>query len=84
MTSIKHFIFRNNWLIVVLLYLMVEIYIQPIGEFPLNDDWAYTNAIHSFIYQGNIYFYNIIAIPFLTQYFIGIGVAKLFGFSYNG
>ena len=55
-------------------------YIQLIAEFPLNDHWVYTNTIYSFIYQGKIDFSNMKAIPFLTQYLIGIGVVKLFSF----
>jgi hypothetical protein len=81
-SNITSFIFRNNWLIVMFLFLIVELYIQPIGEFPLNDDWAYSQAIYSFIYQGKVQLSNMIAIPFLSQYLVGIGVAKLFGFSF--
>ncbi len=81
-SNITTFIFRNNWLVVMFLFLIVELFIHPIGEFPLNDDWAYSQAIHSFIYHGKIQLSNMIAIPFLSQYLVGIGVAKLFGFSF--
>lgn len=76
------YIFKNNWLIVCFLFLLVELFIFPIGEFPLNDDWAYSQSVFKYLHEGKIEFSDMIAIPFISQYLIGIGVCKIFGFSF--
>lgn len=82
----KRFIYkillRYNWLLVCLCFVLIEFLIYPVGEFPLNDDWAYSKAVYEYVTFGKLKFSNLIAIPFISQFFIGVGVCKVFGFSH--
>lgn len=64
------------------MFLIVETLIDPIGEFPLNDDWAYAGAVDGYLKSGNIQFSFWQEIIGLPQFFIGIMVCKFFGFSF--
>lgn len=70
------------WLVVLLLFIPVEIFISPFGEFPLNDDWSYARAVERYVNHDEVFFPGWIAIPFVSQYIIGIISCKLFGFSF--
>ncbi len=75
--------YKNSRLLVIILLLLAEVLIYPIGEFPLNDDWAYAKAIETFINSGQVKFSDWQAIPFVTQFIAGISITKLFGFSFT-
>jgi hypothetical protein len=61
----------------------LEILINPIGEFPLNDDWAYARAVYSYVNESKISFSDWQAIPLFPQLITGVVVCKLFGFSFT-
>lgn len=75
--------YKNSKLLVIILLLLAEVLINPIGEFPLNDDWAYAKAIETFTNFGQVRFSDWQAIPFVTQFIAGISITKLFGFSFT-
>ncbi len=74
---------KYDWLLVIGLFILAEILINPIGEFTLNDDWAYAKAVSEYVNTGNVNFSFWQAIPDLPQFFVGIIACKLFGFSFT-
>lgn len=68
---------------VITLLLVTELIINPIGEFPLNDDWAYSSSIAAFVNAGVWKTSDWQAIPFIPQFIAGISLSKLFGFSFT-
>lgn len=79
---IRKFFVEHSWLVVCLSFIFIELFIFPIGEFSLNDDWAYSKAIYEYTTFGKLRFSNLIAIPFISQFLLGLGVCKVFGFSF--
>ena len=74
---------EHNYLIVILLFFLAEILINPIGEFPLNDDWAYSKTVETYLSTGVLKFSAWQAVPMLTQYLTAITFCKIFGFSFT-
>ena len=74
----------KSWYFVALLFLIVEFIICPTGDFPLNDDWAYAKSIEVYNRTKVFYFSNWIAIPFISQFLIGLSFSKFFGFTFFG
>lgn len=72
---------KYDWLLVMVLFLISELIINPFGEFPLNDDWAYSNAIDNYIKSAHIQFSIWQGFPDLPRFFIGVLLCKWFGFS---
>ena len=80
MTYIK----KNKDLYVILsLFLLAELLINPIGEFPLNDDWAYAKIIKIIMLKGVVEPSEWSEAFFLTQMFWGLAFCKIFGFSFT-
>ena len=73
---------RNLYLIITLFFL-AELLINPIGEFPLNDDWAYTKMVHNSIIDKEIHSPQWGGSIFLIQLYIGVLISKIFGFSFT-
>jgi hypothetical protein len=55
----------------------------PIGEFPLNDDWSYSRAVHTLITHGRFELSDFTAMPLLTQMAWGALFCLPFGFSFT-
>lgn len=66
----------------LLLFFVAEIIVMPLGEFPLNDDWAYTSAVITFYKTGEINFGNFPAMSLCTHILWGYAFTKLFGLSF--
>jgi hypothetical protein len=79
----KHIIEKHGLIIVLALYLAAECLINPYGEFPLNDDWAYSLSVEEFVNTGKLHFSFWQAIPGLSQFFAGAAAAKIFSFSFT-
>ena len=60
-----------------------EVLINPIGEFPLNDDWAYTKIVKNYILENKIKSPDTGGSIFLFQLYIAVLVSKIFGFSFT-
>ena len=56
--------------------------INPTGNFPLNDDWAWSRNVENFI-NGRWYYTGWESLPMLPQILWGAFVTKLLGFSYS-
>lgn len=58
--------------------------VHPVGNFPLNDDWAYAHSVLWLLDEHRLRLSNWIAMNLLPQTLLGAAVAKLFGFSFTG
>ncbi|MBK9013288.1 MAG: glycosyltransferase family 39 protein [Saprospiraceae bacterium] len=76
-TDIKHLA------LLALAWLAAMIVINPTGNFPLNDDWAYAKDVWYLSEQGILKLDDWPAMTRLTQIFWGAGVCKVFGFSHE-
>ena len=65
------------------LFILVEFIINPIGEFPLGDDWAYSKRVLNFLDNGSLESPNWGGASFLTQLLWGYFFCKIFGFSFT-
>lgn len=70
-------------LLVIIIFIVVEFLINPIGEFCLNDDWAYARVVNDYLATSELKFSFWQAIPGLPLLFTGIFFSKLFGFSFT-
>jgi hypothetical protein len=70
-------------MIIVALYFIAELIINPDGEFSLNDDWAYALSVKEYVSTGKLHFSFWQAIPGLSQFMAGIVAAKILGFSFT-
>jgi hypothetical protein len=70
-------------LLTLLLFLAAEVLINPLGNFPLNDDWTYAKEILNFNNSGKIKFSDWHSTINLVPFFCGILLTKIFGFSFT-
>jgi len=80
---VKQIIHKYDWLFVFGLFLIVEVILNPIGEFPLNDDWAYSKTIYDYLNTGIIKFSYWQGFPDLPRFLISASICKVFGFSFT-
>ncbi|MEO6304459.1 MAG: hypothetical protein ABIP51_14935 [Bacteroidia bacterium] len=74
---------RNKYfLILILIFIISEIIVNPIGEFPLNDDWSYCKSV-LFTLDGNFTIGGFGAMTLFTHLMWGSLFAKIFGFSFT-
>ena len=64
------------WLFMVLLA-------NPVGEFPLNDDWSYSRAVQNLIEHGRLELTGFTSMPLIAQVFWGALFCLPFGFSFT-
>lgn len=57
--------------------------VQPSGDFPLNDDWAYSHSVEWLLSEGRIRLSDWIAPNLLPQTLLGGSVASIAGFSFE-
>jgi len=69
--------------LLILLFIAAEIIINPIGEFPLNDDWAYSRLVFNYVENGVITSTGWEGSLFYPQMFLGIFLSTIFGFSFS-
>jgi hypothetical protein len=58
------------------------IVVNPSGEFPIIDDWAYAKNVQSLVLHGQVVFSNWPAMTLIAQTFWGALACKIFGFSF--
>ncbi len=72
----KHFLF------LLVIFIICEIIVNPIGDFPLNDDWAYGKAV-LLSSKGGFTIGDFGAMTLFTHLVWGMGFVKIFGFSFT-
>ena len=78
------FFFTKNkyFLFLLIIFIICEIIVNPIGEFPLNDDWAYSKSV-SFAINGVYTIGDFGAMTLFTHLLWGTIFTKIFGFSFT-
>ncbi len=64
-------------------FVCCELLLNPIGDFPLNDDWFYAKALKTIQFDSYINNAHWGYASMLTHLFYGKLVTTIFGFSYN-
>jgi len=80
MTKRSHLFFIGLLIIIGIVMLIV---VNPIGNFPLNDDWTYGASVKASMAAGSFKVPDASACAIFTQVMWGILFSKLFGFSYT-
>lgn len=57
--------------------------VNPVGNFPLNDDWSYAQTVQRLVQDGEYRLTGWTSMPLLTQVFWGSLFTQLFGFSFT-
>lgn len=75
---------KNKYLSILIgLFFIQFLYISPLGEFPINDDWVHAEMVQHWA-NTNEFRLNPFTGPLLyTQLIYGTALAKLFGFSFT-
>lgn len=74
---------KNPYLVLLLLWLFAAMIINPIGEFPINDDWAYSKNVYNLSVQHKFVVDPWPAMNLFSQTIYGTLVCKIFGFSFT-
>ncbi len=72
-----------KYLKLIFIWLVILVLVNPVGEFPLNDDWAFSGEVASLINHGHLQFTNWGVMTLISQVMLGFGVCKVFGFSFT-
>ncbi|MBX2876934.1 MAG: glycosyltransferase family 39 protein [Saprospiraceae bacterium] len=67
--------------LLALLWMISIVMVNPIGEFPLNDDWAFARAVYNLIEKGELILGDWPAITLVAQLYWGALFCKIFGLS---
>ncbi len=65
------------------LWIFAILYVNPEGNFPLDDDWAYAKPVKSFVEQGHFAFIGFPAMTLIGHTLWGTLFCKLLGFSFT-
>ena len=77
---------KNKWFYLILLsvvWILVIFIVNPIGNFPINDDWAYAKNVYHLAVNGVLIFSDWPAMTLIAQTLWGALFCKLFGFSFT-
>jgi hypothetical protein len=69
--------------ILVLIFVATLLVTNPLGNFPLNDDWSYGQAVRNFVDGGGYRLLNWTSMPLLTQVLWGSLFCMPGGFSFT-
>lgn len=73
----------NHLLLIALSYVILILLVNPAGDFPVNDDWAYARSVLSLVEDGEFHLLDWGAMTLITQVLWGSLWVKLFGFSFE-
>ena len=65
-----------------LIWWSLLLFVNTIGDFPLNDDWAYAHNVQALV-EGEIYFSDWPAMTLIAHTLWGALFCKIFGFSFT-
>ena len=69
--------------ILLFVVFIVELFINPIGDFALNDDWAYGKSVYHFNKYNEFVIGLWPAMSLYSHALLGLVFVKLFGFSFT-
>ncbi len=70
-------------LAILLIWVLMVILVNPVGDFPLNDDWAYARPVKSLIEKGSLQFTGWQTVTLIAHVFWGALFCLPFGFSFT-
>ena len=80
----KPFLVKNKYFFfLILIFIAAEFIVNPIGEFPLNDDWSYSKSVLIYHNEGKYEIGDFGAMTLFTHLGWGILFTKIFGFSFT-
>ncbi len=83
MSKRKSFIsLKQSWFITFSLGFLILVIVNPVGEFPLNDDWAYSLIVRNWLETGIYEVNDWPAMSLFTQICWGTLFSAIFGFSF--
>jgi Dolichyl-phosphate-mannose-protein mannosyltransferase len=74
---------KANLLLVIALWVAMVLLVNPVGNFPLNDDWVYGNSVKSILETGRFEIIGPSAVSLLPQAYWGALFAWPVGFSFT-
>ena len=74
---------KHNYLSLSLIWLLIIFIVNPIGDFPLNDDWSYAVPVKSLLDGNGIKFTGWMSMTLFSQVLWGALWCKIFGFSFT-
>ena len=70
-------------LLLALSYVLLIALVNPMGNFPINDDWAYARSVLSLVENGEFHLLDWGAMTLISQVLWGALWVKVFGFSFE-
>jgi len=68
--------------LLLLIFFIAEVLVNPFGNFPLNDDWSYSKSVKILLEENEINIGDWGAMTLVTQILWGFLWTKIFGFSF--
>lgn len=73
----------KDYIGLLVLWLLLILIINPVGDFPLNDDWCYGKSVKTLQEEGFLKLYNWGEMTLVGQVYWGFLFTKIFGFSFT-
>lgn len=74
---------RQHFLALLALWCLAILFVNPLGDFPLNDDWAYAHNTYALAQEGRWYFSDWPAMTLVAHTLWGAFFCKIFGTSFT-
>lgn len=74
---------RRHYLLLLGLWCAILLIIDPHGDFPMYDDWAFAHDVQGLVTSGRFVFSDWPAMTLIAQTLWGAAFCKLFGFSHE-
>ena len=83
--KITSFVYKRQSLIPILalVWVVAAVIVNPIGDFPLNDDFSFGRTVYNLSERGILEFDDWLSMTLITQVLWGASFCKLFGFSFT-
>lgn len=69
-------------IILLAMWIVLAILVNPAGEFPIGDDWSYSKAVHTLMETGEVRLTGWTSMPLIVQIYWGALFSLPFGFSF--
>lgn len=74
---------EKNVVVLLILWVSAILLVNPLGDFPLNDDWAYGKVVEHWLKDGKFQLINWGEMTLFSHVIHGLVITKVFGFSYT-
>jgi 4-amino-4-deoxy-L-arabinose transferase-like glycosyltransferase len=68
--------------LLILIFILSEFIVRPIGNYPLNDDWSYSHSVKVYLDTGKLDLGYWPAMTLIAHIWSGVLSCKIFGFSH--